>query len=125
MLKSRDRLSEHIREKDIACEFENRLSKQNNIADRVIGSKLFLDKRISELAEETSMEINTSKYKMLEKYRVRITAVEKMNIFLVFVSYTLIEIGNTIKLDELMEYLAWKSINIDKGELVITLFFLV
>ncbi|CCD62780.2 Coiled-coil domain-containing protein [Caenorhabditis elegans] len=100
MLKSRDRLSEHIREKDIAY--------------RVIGSKLFLDKRISELAEETSMEINTSKYKMLEKYRVRITAVEKMNIFLVFVSYTLIEIGNTIKLDELMEYLAWKSINIDK-----------
>ncbi|CAI2357107.1 unnamed protein product [Caenorhabditis sp. 36 PRJEB53466] len=85
--------------------------KEKSLDYRLIGSKLYIEKRLQEITPEhdDNLEINMKKGRILMNYRTRIANIEAMNCFMVFVNHIVVDKIYPIKLADLLEYLHNKS----------------
>lgn len=96
ILEIKDRLDKHLQEK--------------NLFYQIIGSKIFVDKRSSELKNDYQTNINKTKYNVLNKFKQRQIGMEEMSMFLTFTSYHLNDNSNKFKLEDLLEYVTSGSL---------------
>ncbi|KAF1747957.1 hypothetical protein GCK72_024423 [Caenorhabditis remanei] len=102
MLESKERLVAHVKEKPLRY--------------LMIGSKIYMDKRLMELATDRSMEINKNKHKILHTYKGRLKTMDRMNTFLIFMS-DLTENTKDFRLEELLDYFTSKSLDVNEEPL--------
>lgn len=90
ILETKERLEDHVKERILAYQ--------------VIGSKLFVDKRLPELKNKEKSDLNSIKYKILDTFQQRQVEMEKMSMFLTFASHHLKE-SNKFKIKDILEYM--------------------